>query len=129
MDQKTSNTIGKACSAFAVPQTSFDSFLNEDMSGESFGRFPSLDPRIKRNAVKRMNREKSVPVHHLSTSTDMLSAILKERKPVVEPVEKRPVGRPRKPVVDPPLPKRPVGRPRIHPVKEVDPNKPKRGES
>jgi hypothetical protein len=72
-----------------------------------------------------MSREKEIPTHHLSTSVTLLSASLMERKPK-EPVEKRPVGRPRKIVVDPPLPKRPVGRPRIHPVKVVNPNKPKR---
>jgi hypothetical protein len=97
--------------------TSFDDKeIPTEGSIENKKRFPSLDPRAKRNARKRMKREKDTPSHQLSTATTMFAAILKRGK-LQTPVEKRPVGRPRKPVLDPPLPKRPIGRPRIHPVK------------
>jgi hypothetical protein len=82
---------------------------------EPGGRFPSLQPRAKRNAKKRLNRAKEDPVHQLSTATTMISAELARSKPPV-PTVKRPVGRPRKPVLDPPPPKRPVGRPRLRSV-------------
>jgi hypothetical protein len=75
-------------------------------SHESKGRingsiFPSLEPRIKRNAKKRQNRAKKIPVHSLSTVTAMTTSELIRDKPPV-PKEKRPVGRPRKPVLEPP---------------------------
>lgn len=43
------------------------------------------------------------------------------------PKTRQPMGRPKKPVPENPPPKRPVGRPRIHPKKEIDPNRQKRG--
>jgi hypothetical protein len=116
------------------PTIAFDSFLNEEITGEAFGRFQSqkavasaLSPQAKPNSTgKRKNREKGASAQSDSLPGANLSASSTGQEDK-ESSEKKPVGRPKKPPVDPSLPKRPVGRPRIYPAPPADPNKPKRG--
>ena len=85
--------------------------------GDVASAFPSLDPKNRRNFVKRQRRDKTAPIHQLATNSSILAQSLPKNRG----------GRPKKPVSDETEPKRSVGRPRIHPIKEVDPNRPKRG--
>jgi hypothetical protein len=88
-------------------------------NGDASSAFPSLDPKNRRNFVKRQRRDKTAPIHQLATNSSILAQSLPKNRG----------GRPKKPVPDDPEQRRSVGRPRIHPIKEVDPNRPKRGSS
>ena len=84
--------------------------------------FPSMEYKHRKKINKAERKDTTVPLHLLQSNTTLLSqsfgsGLITDKK----------LGRPPKPVVGPLLPKRSVGRPRIHPVKVVDPNKPKRG--
>lgn len=100
-------------------------FLDQATFDEPCVPFPSLEPKHKRNAAKRRKRDPTLPMHHMSTSSAMLSIALKN----APKTSKASLGRPCKPTSDSDeLLKRPVGRPRIHPPKApADPNKPRRG--
>ena len=57
-------------------------------------RFPSLDPRQKRNSAKRRKRDKQIPLHNMTTVTDKMSAILYRQMNINERNDSMVNGRP-----------------------------------
>jgi hypothetical protein len=112
-----------------APTLAFDSFLNEEITGEAFGRFPSQSPPVERPTTKKKNKEKREPDNKISASGSTVLSESQKEQTEKEASNKKPEARVRKPSVDPSMPKRPVGRPRLYPAKPMDPNKPKRGKS
>ena len=124
---QSSSDSGSAASSLADSSTNDwpGQTLMESSFDAPMAPFPSLEAKqVKKRASQHEKNDAGAQMHQLQSYTTLLSDSLGTSAKV--PGKK---GRPRKPVVDPPLPKRPVGRPRIHPRKSVvvDPNKPKRG--
>ena len=91
--------------------------------------FPSMESTIRKDTLKKRNRDiNDEPLHFLATSATALSYELsgnvsresEQPEKTENSVEQR--------VVEP-VAKRPVGRPRLHPKKVLDPNRIRRGES
>jgi hypothetical protein len=113
MQQASFNyNLGCADSAKREPYSA-DIFGYPNMNSDSAGElFPSLVPKNRRNFNKRKRREQGEPMHKLSTNSTLLE----------EEIPKCRGGRPKKSITEILEPKK-----RIILVKEVDPNKPKRG--
>ena len=130
-----------SCSSTASSCSSLLS-MDEEAVDDSFDVVPSFDTQLaavlntrptlltgadllSTESAKRQRLDASVifPVASSSSSSNVAPV------PALPPLPKvrQPMGRPKKPVPENPPPKRPVGRPRIHPKKEVDPNRQKRG--
>lgn len=125
-DIPTSNSSNSTAS-------SCDSLLSiEDDAADPYLAMPSFDAQLAAvlatrptlpssssiDVTRRLRSVDTTSLSEQSSSSSVLPAIPKTR---------RPMGRPKKPVPENPEPKRPVGRPRIHPKKELDPNRQKRG--
>jgi hypothetical protein len=106
-----------------APTIAFDCFLNEEITGEAFGRFSSQKPfeELPVPVGKRKNKEKGEWGANSKVTATTGDASSQQRAEDKEAPEKRP---PRKPAVDPSLPKQPVERPHLY---LSDPNNSKRG--
>lgn len=116
--------------------------MDEDVADETFDvGVPSFDAQLaavmntvptllsgtdllSSEAAKRQRLDVNTFLPVLSSVSSSTSAL-----PALPAKVRQPMGRPKKPVPENPPPKRPVGRPRIHPKKEIDPNRQKRGMS
>lgn len=88
--------------------------------------FPSLEPRNKRNSVKRQRRDKTEPIHHLASAISLnTSSLIAHAKQLMR--EEEELLKTSDSAGSSSVDKKSVGRPRLYPKKIADPNKPKRG--
>jgi len=78
-DNLISSDNQERCCSSEVPERPFLSFeMQGPEPGFIFQRFPSLDPDAKRNSSKRRKRDKKIPIHQLSTMTEMNLQVFKK---------------------------------------------------